>query len=175
MTIVRVRADQLRSRSRYGTPARPLVVRRTGRLWAQLRRPGRVAVKVRGNAEADGGNVPPPQLDDVDLEILRLLRVDARRSARAIARDVGMSPGAVNERLTRLENSGVIRGYHADIDPVAPDLRDAGLDIQVEHFARLFPDNLIGRHAVQHIEWALKYEATRVSPRRVDNLHGRRT
>jgi DNA-binding Lrp family transcriptional regulator len=66
-------------------------------------------VKVRGNAEADGGNVPPPQLDDVDLEILRLLRVDARRSARAIARDVGMSPGAVNERLTRLENFCVIR------------------------------------------------------------------
>ncbi len=41
------------------------------------------------------------------------------------------------------------------------DLRDAGLDIQVEHFARLFPDNLIGRHAVQHIELALRYEATR--------------
>ena len=76
-------------------------------------------MKARGNGETDGGDLPPPQLDDVDLEILRLLRIDARRSARAIARDVGMSPGAVNERLARLENAGVIRGYHADIDPVA--------------------------------------------------------
>jgi hypothetical protein len=42
-----------------------------------------------------------------------------------------------------------------------PDLRDAGLAGQVEHFARLFPDNLIGRHAVQHIEWALRQEAAR--------------
>lgn len=42
-----------------------------------------------------------------------------------------------------------------------PDLRDAELAVQVAHFARLFPDNLIGRHAVQHIEWALRYEAAR--------------
>lgn len=42
-----------------------------------------------------------------------------------------------------------------------PDLRDAGLDVQVEHFAALFPDNLIGRHAVQHIRWALEYETNR--------------
>jgi DNA-binding Lrp family transcriptional regulator len=58
-------------------------------------------------------------LDEIDLRILRLLRADARRSARSLAREISMSAGAVIERLSRMENSGVIRGYHADIDPVA--------------------------------------------------------
>jgi Lrp/AsnC family leucine-responsive transcriptional regulator len=75
----------------------------------------------RVSAENEGrpDEAPIPQLDDVDLQILRLLRIDARRSARAVAREVGMSAGAVTERLARLENSGVIRGYHADVDPLA--------------------------------------------------------
>ena len=60
----------------------------------------------------------PPRLDEVDLQILRLLRLDARRSARALAREIGMSAGAVTERISRLEAAGVIRGYHADVDPV---------------------------------------------------------
>jgi DNA-binding Lrp family transcriptional regulator len=30
-----------------------------------------------------------------------------------------MSPGAVSDRVQRLENAGVIRGYHADVDPAA--------------------------------------------------------
>jgi len=36
-------------------------------------------------------------------------------------------------------------------------LREASLDEQREYFARLLPDNLIGRHAVQHIESALRH------------------
>jgi DNA-binding Lrp family transcriptional regulator len=57
--------------------------------------------------------------DDIDRQILALLSNDARRSARSIAREIGMSPGAVSERVARLEEGGVIRGYHADIDPAA--------------------------------------------------------
>src|SRR5215467_1860583 len=48
-----------------------------------------------------------------------MLAEDARLSTRAIARAVGMSPTGVSERLERLHNRGVIRGYHADIDPTA--------------------------------------------------------
>ena len=48
------------------------------------------------------------------------------------------------------------------------DLRDAPVDEQRDHFARLLPDNLIGRHAVQHIESALEYRARR------DHRDGRR-
>jgi len=56
-------------------------------------------------------------LDDVDRRILGALERDARLSARAIARQIGMSPGAVSERIERLEARGVILGYHAHVDP----------------------------------------------------------
>jgi DNA-binding Lrp family transcriptional regulator len=55
-------------------------------------------------------------LDDVDLAILEQLVGDARASQRKIAREVGMSPPAVAERIARLERAGVIRGYRAEID-----------------------------------------------------------
>jgi len=55
-------------------------------------------------------------LDDVDLSILEQLVGDARASQRRIAREVGMSPPAVAERIARLERTGVIRGYRAEID-----------------------------------------------------------
>ena len=56
-------------------------------------------------------------LDEVDARIVSLLAADARMSARAIARRIGMSPGAVSERISRLEQRGVIVGYHVTIDP----------------------------------------------------------
>lgn len=63
---------------------------------------------------------PPPtpvvEVDDLDLALLRALATDARQSQRAVARQIEMSPPAVADRLARLERSGVIRGYRADID-----------------------------------------------------------
>lgn len=56
-------------------------------------------------------------LDDVDIRILALLEEDARRSARAISREIGMSANAVSERIERLQQRGVIVGFHAHIDP----------------------------------------------------------
>jgi DNA-binding Lrp family transcriptional regulator len=58
-------------------------------------------------------------LDAIDAKIVAMLAEDARLSTRAIARAVGMSPTGVSERLDRLHGRGVIRGYHADIDPAA--------------------------------------------------------
>lgn len=58
----------------------------------------------------------PVSLDDVDLAILELLVQDARASQRQIARQVGMSPPAVAERIARLERTSLIRGYRAEID-----------------------------------------------------------
>jgi DNA-binding Lrp family transcriptional regulator len=56
-------------------------------------------------------------VDEVDRRILELLEGDARLSARAIARQIGMSPGAVSERIERLQVRGVILGYHAQVNP----------------------------------------------------------
>lgn len=58
----------------------------------------------------------PVSLDEVDLAILELLVKDARASQRRIAREVGMSPPAVAERISRLERVGVIRGYRVELD-----------------------------------------------------------
>ena len=57
-----------------------------------------------------------PEVDDLDLALLRALAADARRSQRALARQIEMSPPAVADRLARLERNGVIRGYRVDID-----------------------------------------------------------
>jgi Lrp/AsnC family leucine-responsive transcriptional regulator len=53
------------------------------------------------------------------VKLLRLLRTDPRISVSALARRLGMSPPATRERIRRLEESGVIRGYGIDLDPKA--------------------------------------------------------
>lgn len=55
-------------------------------------------------------------LDALDRDIVALLMEDARQSVRAIARELGRSPGAIGERISRLESAGVITGYHAEVD-----------------------------------------------------------
>src|SRR5216683_7420233 len=59
---------------------------------------------------------PEVEVDDFDLALLRALAADARRSQRALARQIEMSPPAVADRLARLERAGAIRGYRVDID-----------------------------------------------------------
>ncbi|WP_436928925.1 AsnC family transcriptional regulator [Halosimplex halobium] len=55
-------------------------------------------------------------LDDTDRTILGLLLDDARRSWRDIADAVDLSPPAVADRVERLEDIGVIRGFTVDVD-----------------------------------------------------------
>lgn len=59
--------------------------------------------------------------DDIDLRIMQMLKQDARVANAAIARDVGLAPSAVFQRIRKLEEQGVITGYHARIDPGAVD------------------------------------------------------
>jgi Lrp/AsnC family leucine-responsive transcriptional regulator len=58
-------------------------------------------------------------LDDANRRLLDLLGEDPRASAAELARRIGMSAPAVRERVNRLEEAGVIRGYRVDIDPAA--------------------------------------------------------
>ena len=57
--------------------------------------------------------------DARNLELLRLLRQDPRISISELARRIGMSSPAVRERVLRLEEAGIIRGYTLELDPVA--------------------------------------------------------
>lgn len=55
-------------------------------------------------------------LDDLDARILRLLREDARYSFRDVAEKSNSTVPTVSARVKALEDLGLIRGYHADID-----------------------------------------------------------
>src|SRR5467141_5087133 len=50
-------------------------------------------------------------LDDLDLRILRLLNADARKSFRDIAKAVDASLSTVSNRVRKLEEEGIIKGY----------------------------------------------------------------
>jgi Lrp/AsnC family leucine-responsive transcriptional regulator len=58
-------------------------------------------------------------LDRRDLEILAALQEDARATYADIGRRVGLSPSSVHDRVRKLEQGGVIRGYRAVVDPQA--------------------------------------------------------
>lgn len=58
-------------------------------------------------------------LDDVDRRIVAELSADARLPNNALAERVGVAPSTCLGRVRSLRERGVIRGYHADVDPAA--------------------------------------------------------
>jgi DNA-binding Lrp family transcriptional regulator len=58
-------------------------------------------------------------LDRTDRAIVALLQEDARRSNKELAALAGIAPSTCSERLRRLEDAGILRGYTADVDPAA--------------------------------------------------------
>src|SRR5262245_41780419 len=76
---------------------------------------------------------PHAALDEVNIRILEELRRDPRLTMTALGRRIGMSAPAVTERLRRLEEAGIIRGYRLDLDPAA-----LGLPLTV--YIRIRPD-----------------------------------
>lgn len=58
-------------------------------------------------------------IDAIDLRIVAELQRNARVSAAELGRRVGLSAPAVSDRMRRLEETGVITGYHAAVDPRA--------------------------------------------------------
>lgn len=75
---------------------------------------------LRGQARSPSGfPYSKPLLDQVNRQLIEALTDDPRASISELARRIGMSAPAVRERLTRLEQTGVIRGYRLDVDPAA--------------------------------------------------------
>ncbi len=61
-----------------------------------------------------------PQIDEFDRTdrvLIALLTEDARRSNKELAAGVGIAASTCSERLRRLEELGVFRGFHAAVDP----------------------------------------------------------
>ena len=57
--------------------------------------------------------------DNLDIQILNIIQLNARVSQADVARAVGLAPSAVLERLRKLEAKGVLTGYVALLDPEA--------------------------------------------------------
>jgi DNA-binding Lrp family transcriptional regulator len=72
-----------------------------------------------GGAGDSPKDLRPADLDAVDRRILSLLHGDARITNNALAEAVGIAPSTCHGRVRRLVDSGVIRGFYTDIDPVA--------------------------------------------------------
>ena len=58
-------------------------------------------------------------IDNIDRQILNIIQQDARIANAEIARQVGLAASAVLERIRKLEERGIIRGYSTEIDASA--------------------------------------------------------
>ena len=72
------------------------------------------------------------RLDEIDRHILSELQADGRMTNVELARRVGISAPPCLRRVRALEEGGLIRGYHADIDP-----RALGFEVAVFAMVRL--------------------------------------
>jgi Lrp/AsnC family transcriptional regulator, leucine-responsive regulatory protein len=88
------------------------------------------------------GTEHPAGMDAIDRKILRALARRARLTNAELAEEVGLSPSPCWTRVKRLEQAGVIRGYHAMLDQAALGLPDTVfLEVMMErhddtHLAR---------------------------------------
>jgi Lrp/AsnC family transcriptional regulator, leucine-responsive regulatory protein len=63
--------------------------------------------------------VEAAMIDAIDRRILGELQEDARLSMAELGRRISLSPPAVADRVQRLERTGVITGYRAEVEPKA--------------------------------------------------------
>ncbi|MBP6653768.1 MAG: Lrp/AsnC family transcriptional regulator [Propionivibrio sp.] len=89
-------------------------------------------------------------MDATDQQLLSLLRKDARASIATLAQKLGVSRGTVTNRITRLEDTGIIVGYTVRLRPDAePNEIRAWMSIAVEgNETRAVIANLLGEPGV---------------------------
>jgi DNA-binding Lrp family transcriptional regulator len=86
-------------------------------------------------------------IDDTDERIINIIQSNARTSNAEIARQIGMTTSGVFERIKRLEQRGIIKGFKAIIDPKA-----FGLDILAFIYVRVRPaanSYIVGRQIAE--------------------------
>jgi Lrp/AsnC family transcriptional regulator, leucine-responsive regulatory protein len=83
-------------------------------------------------------------LDERDLAIIAALQEDARATYADVGRRVGLSPSSVHDRVRKLEQASVIRGYRAVVDPESMGLFVTAL-IAVTPLDPMQPDDLPDR------------------------------
>src|SRR5882672_1542606 len=83
-------------------------------------RPNAVRPPAPWSSQGAGADAPTGgDLDELDRRIVHELARDARLPNNALAERVGIAPSTCLGRVRSLRERGVIRGYHADVDPAA--------------------------------------------------------
>ncbi len=95
--------------------------------------------------------MPGSKLDPIDRKILRELQDDGRMTNVELARRVGISAPPCLRRVRTLEESGLIKGYHADVNA-----RELGFEVQV--FA------MVGLHSQAEVDLSAFEEKCRNWP-----------
>lgn len=109
-------------------------------------------------------------MDVFDRAIVDELRIDGRCSWRELATRIGLGPSATTERVRRLEQLGVIRSYHANVDPGALGIELSALvDIRLRDDAdhHAFEAQLAATLEVQgavHLTGPFDYQVTLACP-----------
>ena len=57
------------------------------------------------------------KLDLIDRKILQIIQFDGEITNAQLSKDIGLSPAPTLERVKKLKKSGVIKGFHAQLDP----------------------------------------------------------
>lgn len=83
-------------------------------------------------------------LDQVDYHILRIMQDNARTNNADIARELGMAPSAILERVKKLEQKNIILQYNAKINPVA-------LEQNLLSFIFIKTSDIIGEQEIAHL------------------------
>ncbi|MCA5006369.1 Lrp/AsnC family transcriptional regulator [Sphingobacterium bovistauri] len=83
-------------------------------------------------------------LDNIDYQILRIMQNNARTNNADIARELGMAPSAILERVKKLEQKEVILQYNAKINPAA-------LDQNLLSFIFIKTSDIIGEQGVAYL------------------------
>lgn len=95
-------------------------------------------------------------MDEIDRNITVALQLDGSAGLAELAKVASLSVSATAERVKRLEERGVIRGWRADLDPAA-----VGCPLLVHVLARVAPgrDDSGFRKAMRRHEWVLECHA----------------
>src|SRR5690606_25681303 len=83
-------------------------------------------------------------LDHIDYQILRIMQNNARTNNADIARELGMAPSAILERVKKLEQKEVILQYNAKINPAA-------LDQNLLSFIFIKTSDIIGEQRIAYL------------------------
>ena len=91
------------------------------------------------------------ELDNTDQEIIKQLNQDGRKSYRQIAKELNLSVGTITNRVNKLRETGIIKGFQIQLDYAA-----LGYNIEtligidntgtIENIINKYPENIITAH-----------------------------